>query len=163
MNPLFAYLLDEVPNPLALAVELDAWHRYVAAIQDQAESRRLRRLWKYTRYRRSLKGQERTIRYNGSPAHREAYVRYRLRHYHEVQERRLDARIAKERAMWGPDLPTAAERMIASLGLSPWLLRDEAAWNRAHARVGKEFSCEHVRAFWTKKHQRFEVRRQSPQ
>jgi len=132
-----------------------------------------RALTKYARYRTSKKGQERTRRYNSGPAHQEACMRYRLTHWREIKERRLDARIAKERASWGPDLPTAAERMLGSLGLNPWLLRDEEAWNRAHARVGKAFLTDaevaakagiivpedgrsSSREYWTKRHKRKE-------
>ncbi len=131
-----------------------------------------RRLAKYARYRASQRGWERTYRYNNGVAHQQACERWRLSHIrgpesyqdHNGRWRGLmkvdPADRAEAQRVFANDGGglTAAQRLIMDLGHDADILRDEEAWNRAHARFGKEFSCEEVREFWTKKHRRWEAR-----
>ena len=133
-----------------------------------ARLRRDRRLAQYARYRASVKGWQRTRRYNSSVAHQEAGRRWRYTHYADPDRGsyRLDngfgRRIRwtgllkvdagdKGAAVWEANGRRGAARLVLSLGHDPTAIHDEEAWNRAHARVAKSFSNDHVRKFWTKK------------
>ena len=136
-----------------------------------------RRLAKYARYRNSMKGWERTRRYNSSPAHRQACQRYRDSHVRGPESCQREGRCGRVRwvnlmkvdpadkpaALWQAQHGrsrgglNAAERMVMGLGLDPAVLHDEEAWNREHADSAGPFSNDHVRKFWTAKHRRSEA------
>jgi len=131
------------------APELIRWDHWRLAFAEGRITKAERRRAQWREYDGSTKGRQRDHWRNNSHAS--------ARNRAQTIARR-DARVERERAWAGPDLRTAAERMCLSLGFGPDILRDETAWDRAHARVGRAFSNEHVRAFWTRKHQRAEAR-----
>jgi hypothetical protein len=112
----------------------------VYALAAQQLECRQRRLAKYARYRASAKGQNRTQRYNSSPAHQEAGRRWRLSHVRgegsyqghdgrwlglmkvELAERAEALRVARNGGRTA-DI-TSAERLAESLGFDPRIVRD---------------------------------------